>query len=288
MDKDTCKRKAWIWIYCVSFMLAGVSCTSEKIPPEGLLTQVPAELKGAQLLYHRPDGLYFTTLGQDNIRKIHPHGYYGRWAPDGHAFAYIAQNEIFWHSLKTDVSLALAKANNVRAIAFHPDGKQIFFTDGTAIRAVEIETHQIRTVVSGPECFEIDVAPDASFLAATVRRRGYRVMRFSLPSGQWTDFGRGCSASVSANNEWITVNAGDHLTLTLHDSGTGKATKTIPAPAAHPLDNQKWSNHREWVAGIVEHPAQDIIIQFVPDGRVWRITDVGDADRPDLFIHFED
>jgi hypothetical protein len=50
------------------------------------------------------------------------------------------------------------------------------------------------------------------------------------------------------------------------------------------LDNQQWSNRPEWIMTVREGPRRDILAQRVADGRVWRLTDDGDADRPDLFV----
>lgn len=121
-------------------------------------------------------------------------------------------------------------------------------------------------------------------MASTVRTLGYRVRRYELPTGTYREVSRGCSAGVSPSGHWITVNAGGHQQLALRDSINNEIIHTLHAPEGHTLNNHKWSNRDEWIVGIVQEPAKDIMVQRVPDGKVWRLTDHGDADRPDLFI----
>ena len=282
--KQRTKNRIWRLAAILFILAAGCSSDTDPSPSNGLPQAAPPAITGARLLFHRPDGLYLMTLGQPESQNLHPHGRYGRWAPDGRSFAFLAQDQIFWQDLHTGNAQPLTTVRKPGAITFHPDGNQILFTDGDAIRSVRRDTRQVQTILTGPAFLELDVATDGSFLATTVRRFGYRVMRWELPDGNAHDFGRGCSAGISPDDRWITINAQDHLSLTLHDSRSGQASRQLPAPAGYPLDNQKWSNHQDWIAGIVEEPAQDIIVQFVPDGSVWRVTDVGDADRPDIFM----
>jgi len=271
-------------IILLALLVAG--CSPQKAPsPDAALPQaIPPRLTGARLLFHRPDGLYRMTLGGAGSHRIHPDGTYGRWAPDGRSLAFIAGNQIMWHDLETGVSRALANVTTPGALAFHPDGRQILFTDGDTIRSVRHDTGAVHTILTGPTFVELDVAADGSFLATTVKRFGYRVMRWNLADGTSHDFGRGCSASISPDTRWITVNALDHLQLMLHASNGQGTARPLRSPVEVPLDNQKWSNHPDWIAGIIETPAKDIMVQSVPEGQIWRLTDLGDADRPDLFI----
>ncbi len=50
-------------------------------------------------------------------------------------------------------------------------------------------------------------------------------------------------------------------------------SRTAVGAGGPEADNQKWSNHPDWIAGIVEGKAQDIMVQRTGDGRVWRVTD---------------
>ncbi len=262
----------------------GCSRASDDPPAGDFPLGHPPELADAKLVYHRPDGVYFKTLGGGNARRLVAGARYARWSPDGHLVAMVKDHEVLLHDLRTDETRALTQVSNPRAVGFHPDGQEVFFTDDRAVRAVHIETGSVRQVLAGGPFFELDVANDGTFMASTVRVRGWRVRRYELPSGEYREVSRGCSAGVSPNGRWIMVNTGGHQRLTLRDSGTDEIAHTLHAPEGHTLNNHKWSNRDEWITGIVQEPGTDIMAQRVRNGRAWRLTDHGDADRPDLFI----
>ena len=245
----------------------------------------PPELAGARLLYQRPDGIYLRTLGQHQSVRLVEDAANPRWAPDGQSFAFLRGSRIMVHDLRDSSERVLAEVPRPRAVAFHPDGQKVLFTDGKSVKAVDLRGGPPIPLVTGPEFLELDVARQGDFFAATVKSAlGYRVRRFDLPSGKATEMGRGCSASVSPDGRWITVNLDGHVRLSLRDSQTGAERGGLQAPAGLRFDNQKWSNHPGWLAAVAEGKRQDVFVQRVSDSRAWRITDDGDADRPDLFV----
>lgn len=245
----------------------------------------PPELAGARLLYQRPDGIYLRTLGQHQSVRLVAGATNPRWAPDGQSFAFLRGGQVMCRDLRDSTERVLAEAERAHAVAFHPDGQQVLFADGKSVRAVDLRGGSPRQLVSGPEFLELDVSRQGDFFAATVKSAlGYRVRRFDLPSGQATEIGRGCSASVSPDGRWITVNIEGHARLSLRDSQTGAEQGELLAPAGHRFDNQKWSNHSGWIAAVAEGQRTDICVQKVGDSRAWRVTDDGDANRPDLFV----
>jgi hypothetical protein len=261
-------------------------CGSATVPDRASSTPlaVPPELRVARLLYQRPDGIYLRLLGASNSTRLVETAAYPRWAPDGQSFAFVRGNRIMHFDLKNQSEHPMAEAGRARAVAFHPDGDQILFTDGKSVKSVSLRGGKVATLATGPEFFELDVSRRGDFFAATVKSFGYRVRRFDLPSGAQTEMGRGCSASISPDDKQVTVNLDGHVRLALVDSQTGQERGRLPAPSGLKLDNQKWSNHPEWIAAVVEGKRQDICVQRVSDGQVWRVTDDGDADRPDLFV----
>ncbi len=264
----------------------GCSCSSASDNhPEGTLPfGVPAELAYARLVYHRPDGVYGKSLSGGAARQLVEGASYARWSPDGETVAMVSGHEVLVYNWQTGETRTLARVEQPRAVGFHPDGREVFFTDGQAIRAVHIKTGSVRQVLDGAPFFELDVASDGTFMAATVRVRGWRVRRYELPDGTYREVARGCSAGVSPDGRWIMTNTGGHQRLDLRDSVNGEVSRTLHAPEGHTLNNHKWSNRNEWIAGIVQEPGTDIMAQRVSDGRTWRLTEHGDADRPDLFI----
>ena len=247
-------------------------------------TQFPPTLPSARVLYHRPDGIYLRTAEAPQAVKLVDGGAYPRWAPDGKCFAFLRGNEVMLYSFEQNESQHLATAGQGRALVFHADGQEILFTDDRAVRAVNVESHAVRTVLEGPPFLELDIASDGSFLAATVRHRGYRVFRYALPSGEALEIDRGCSAGISPDNRWIMVNLDGHKRLALHDGRTGELRRVVHAPEGQMLDNQSWSNEPGWIAAIREGRRQDAVLQDAETGATWLITDEGDVDRPDLYV----
>jgi len=259
---------------------AGGGCTRVAEPP--LAPVLSPELQGARLLYQRPDGIHLRVLGDNQATRLVANGTYPRWAPDGQSFAFLRGRQIMLYSDGSETRLA--EAAQPRALAFHPAGRRILFTDGKEIRAVALGDGTTTTVLSGPRFYELDVASSGDFLVATVKAFGYRVQRFDLPAGTATEIGRGCSASLSPDDRLVTVNLDGHERLALRDSRTGAERGELRAPAGLKFDNQKWSNHPDWIVVVSEGDRRDVYAQRVGDGQTWRLTADGDADRPDLFV----
>lgn len=245
---------------------------------------IPPELRGARLLYQRPDGIYARTLGQSGPVRAAVGGAYPRWAPDGKSFAFLREGQVVLSRFTEGSETVLARGVRGRALAFHPGGREVFFADGIEVRAVDTVTGKIRTAVPNLSALELDLAPDGAFLVATIRSWGFRVVRQDLSSGTRAEIGKGCSAGVSADGRTITVNRDGHERLALRDSRTGEFVRWIQSPVGQRLDNQKWSNRPDWIAAVLEGPRREILIQRAADGATWRVTDEGDCDRPDLRI----
>jgi len=264
----------------------GCGCGARRTaPPASLPVAHPPELDGARLLYQRPDGIWLMEIGRAPPVRVAEGGHWPRWAPDGRAFAFLRGSRVMLYRFADRSERELAVAAKGRAVAFHPEGREVWFTDGDRVLAVPAAGGATREALAGAEFMELDLAPGGRFAAATVRALGgYRVARFDLPSGARRDLERGCSAGVSADGRRITVNRGGHERLGLLDAATGATVGEILAPPGTRLDNQKWSNHPDWIAAVSEGDRQDVVVQRVSDGRAWRLTDTGDADRPDLRV----
>jgi hypothetical protein len=247
-------------------------------------TSFPPALQTARVLYHRPDGIYLRTSEAPRPVKLVDNGTYPRWAPDGKRFAFLRGNEVMLYCFEQNDTQHLATASQGRALVFDADGREVLFTDDRTVRAVNVDSRAVRTVLEGPPFLELDIASDGSFLAATVRHRGYRVFRYALPSGEALEIDRGCSAGISPDNRWIMVNLDGHTRLALHDGRTGELRRVVHAPEGQMLDNQSWSNQPGWIAAIREGRRQDAVLQDTETGATWRITDEGDVDRPDLYV----
>lgn len=267
--------------------LAGFTLVAISGPekPGELPLSAPGELKNARLLYHRSDGIYLRTPGDRHAKKLLGNARYPRWAPDGSGFAFIRDDQVMLYSFASKSERALARAKKLQSVAFHPAGKEVWFIDGDSIRSVHISNGEVKTTRDGIDVREFDIAPDGRYVAATIKRLvGFRVELLGLPAGKDTAIARGCSASISPDGKYVTVNTGDHTTLSLRHLGNGKEWKTLLAPAGMKLDDQQWSNHPDWIVGVGEDAKGYVIAHRVSDGKAWRITPESDGGRPDLYV----
>ncbi|MDD4341850.1 MAG: hypothetical protein PHO14_06405 [Kiritimatiellae bacterium] len=280
-------RIQWGWLgLLLAGLLTGCGASGSRGAKDGteLPLETPPGLKAAKLLYQRADGIYLQTLGQGASRRLAANGGWPRWAPDGKAFVFLRGNHIVLFDLATKSERVITEVAQARTVAFHPDGRHIFVASGKSVRSIALADGRSKEVLSGSAIYELDVAASGDFLVATVKSLGYRVRRYALPSGASTELGRGCSASVSPDGRLATINVDGHHELRLVDTQTGGGGRRLMAPEGFQIDNQKWSNHPDWITGIIEGEAQNIVVQRVSDGQVWRVTDEGDGDRPDLWV----
>lgn len=260
-----------------------VACASDN--EAGLPLAAPPELRKAKLLYSRDDGIYLRTPGDRQAGKLVEDAAYPRWSPDGKSFAFIRDQKVMLYEFQDKKTKTLAEGEKLLAVAFHPHGKEVWFINGKSILAANISDGATRTILDNIRAREIDIASDGSFFAATIKRlTGYNVEIFDAYSGKNRVIGRGCSASISPDMLYLTVNTGDHTKLSLRHQSDGREWKPIIGPAGLKLDNQKWSNHQHWIVSISEGAKQYVMVHRVNDGKTWRITPDSDCDRPDLYI----
>ncbi|MBP7276101.1 MAG: hypothetical protein KBA51_07850 [Kiritimatiellae bacterium] len=270
---------------CAALVLCSAAALRPAENPKDLPLSAPRELGRARLLYERADGVYLCEPGARHAERIAQGGSRPHWSPDGTSVVFIRGTEVTVRNLADRTERVVARGKTPRVALFHPSGKEIWFLDGHAVRAVHQAGGASREILSGADFRELDIAPDGSFVAVTVKRRiGYQVERHDPATGHTIRIGRGCSASVSPDGRFITVNAGNHRQLSLRDSRTGREARTLPAPPGMSFDNQRWSNHPDWIVSIREGERRHVLLHRVGDGRSWRITAHDDCDRPALFV----
>jgi Tol biopolymer transport system component len=236
------------------------------------------------LVYQKSDGVYMLESAGGE-RLVAAGGSYPRFSPDGLTIAFLRGAGIWIVPSAGGSDRRLAAASEPRALCWHPSGNSLFFTDGTAVRRVNIADRQVNTALQGPRVMELDVARGGSMLLATVKEfGGFRIEVLDLAGGKGRRLASGCSASLSPDGARATANHGGHEFLSILDVTTGDEVDRIEAPNGVRMDNQFWSNHPDWIAGISEGDRRDVYLYDLRGKRMLRLTDSGDCDRPDVFV----
>jgi len=260
---------------CVNLLVSWDSAWSA--PENGVFPEI-----AGRIVYERPDGIYLQQTGSSSAERIVPGGAYPRWSPDGKVVAYVQAHAIGIISLVDRRQVILAQAAFPHAVAFHPGGEMIWFTDGDEIKAVNWKTCAIVSIVKGKKYRELDVSEHV--LAVTVHGLGFHVETMNLDTRESKWIARGCSASLSPSGDRVTVNGGGHTRLDIYDISNGKRLAQVDAPPGNTFDNQFWSNAQDWVVSVVEKGGQDVYIHQISTNRSWRVTSSGDCNRPDLYL----
>ena len=238
-----------------------------------------------RLVYETPRGVFLLRDNEAQSRLIVPGGKYPRFSPDGLTVAVIRKNEIIELNLSDNSERHLAELSSPRALGYRPDGKELFYTDGKRIRAVDLTGLSIRDIVSGRDYRELDLSPDGRTRVATVKWLGTRIYLYDLQSGGEKWFAKGCSASFSPDGKLISRNTSSHKVLDLLDRDSGMPVAFVPAPPGSQFDNHFWSNDQDWLVSRTEETGREnIFVHWIAGQKVFQLTSGGAADRPDFFV----
>ncbi len=295
----TFNRRAWGQIAVITLLLLGslfflFSAQGEPLPTNVSVATssyaggagelgLPDTVSG-KFVYQWQGAIYTRKLESNAPQQFIARGKWPRWSPDGTHIGYLSGNNIMLISERGGEPELLAAAAGARALAFSPDGGALLFTDGTALRSVDINKHEVTTLLDGYEILEIDAAGDPVRIAATVRKKfGYTVYALELEKGKHRAVATGCSASLSPDGGLVTVNGKKHRLLHLYEWNSLDKTGAVKAPAGRKFDNQFWSNSPHWLISVAEESG-DLFIHQLPQNLAYRVTWTGGCDRPDLFI----
>jgi hypothetical protein len=269
--------------FILIFLLLG--CRAE-LPPaeEGSVPEVsiPGPLQEAKLVFQRQGNIYLASPLHNTSAKALVNGQRPRWNTEGTWIAFLQDNSICRIFPDTGVVEVLSEARNPRTLAVPKTGNEIWYSDDGNVMAVNVITKEVRRVVQGFAPLEMDVAGE-EVLGTVKVLGGYRVRARNVHTGKETDFGFGCSASFSPDGTNVTRNEGDHMRLALHDTTSTNIKSHLQAPEGRKTDNQFWSTHPDWIVSMDEESGH-IYAHRVSDNSVYRITEEGGGDRPDLWV----
>jgi uncharacterized protein (TIRG00374 family) len=261
--------------------------TSGSLVSAAPVKQVHEEKLKGKIIFQRQDGIYLLNLRDRAPRRLVPYGTYPRWSPDGGQFVFVHGKAIMLADAEGRDPKKIAVAEKARAVCFAPDGKSVYFSDGTLLKKVELGTGRVTIMLENNEFREVDISADGLRLAATVRTLlGTKVLVYDLAAGGIErTVAKGCSASLSPDGLLITVNGEGHELLNLYDWHNLRPVGFVSAPPDLKFDNQFWSNHPEWLVSTSEGVSADIYLHHVPSDTSFRVTTIGDCDRADLFCN---
>ncbi len=280
------KARSVQFIFALTVLLQG--CAEHPAPTPQPRANEAGLLDGVRgaVVYERPDGVYRSDLGSGRPVCLATNGAYPRWSADGRFVAFVRGREIARVTAEGGEVEVLATAAEAHAVACHPNGEEVLFTDGKTIRSVSLKTREVRTLVSGRTFRELDISADGRQLVTSVRALGgLHIRAFDLAAGRDWEISDGCSASLSPDGRLVTNNSGDHRRLDLRRWEDGEIAGTINAPLAHTFDNQFWSNDADWIASVNDDgPRADVFVHRVSRNASAQVTFSGDCNRPDLRV----
>ena len=227
-------------------------------------------------------GVRLAHIGTAGTTLLAPGGAWPRFSPDGTLVAFLRGREVMVAPVAGGAPRFLAAASAPRALAFGPGGASVLFTDAGAVRAVDLSTRAVATLLDGAGALELDAAPDGTVVFTVKAPGGFAIRGYDPAARRGWRIAAGCSASLSPDGRRVTCNAGDHRSLGLLRREDGARAGALPAPPGLRLDNHFWSNHPDWVAGVQEGTGA-ILVQQLSSGLAWQVV-AGGCDRPDLFV----
>ncbi len=243
-------------------------------------------LRAGVLVYEESGGIAVADIRTGESRKLTGDGSYPRWSPDGRHVAFVQGNYIMLIDVEDGMPKKLSEVRDPRAVCFTGDGKAVLFTDGQVLRQVELQSLQVKDVLRDGRFLEIDISGDGRLLTATVKTvTGFKVRLYDLYSGEGRTVARGCSASLSPDSRYVTVNSADHEVLYLYASDSLQKVGEVQAPAGYRFDNQFWSNDQELLVSTSEGDSKNIYIHNVLRGTARKVTTSGQCDRADLYVN---
>jgi len=236
-----------------------------------------------RIVYQDARGVWLYHLPSGKRRLLVPGGRYPRWSPDGVRIACHDGAHVWVVDAANARRTCLAVARAPRALGWRHDGKAVLFSDGHSLKTVSTTGGPVRVILSGRRVRELSAERRPGRVALTLKTAtGFGVYLLDLPSGNLVRISRGCSASLSPGGHHVTVNEPDHHYLRLVQIEPLHVQRVFTPEV--PLDNHKWSNHPGWIAAVSDPPERALYLYDLSHRRIFRLPDLKNVDRPDLFV----
>lgn len=290
MSQQVSRKRGLKSLLLIVLLTMDVSCTSAKSQEQHPWNEEKAKAlqqfasnHNALAVCERKAGIYLFQIGKLEPRLLVDQGSWPRFSSDGKWVAFVRSNAIMRVGVEGGLPEELAVAQKPRAVAVGDDSKQVFFTDRESIKAVNTSSHSLQLIKDGRRFKEIGITGNK--LVTSVRGlTGVYLRAYDLDTGSDRNFAPGCSASISADGKLVTGNTSSHRYLNLYSWESGNVEQVIPAPAGRTFDNQKWSNDPRYLVSVTDDAQRDVFVHDVVSKEAVQITNVGDCDRPDLFV----
>lgn len=250
---------------------------------QAALETVAAKIDGA-IVYQKNKDIYRTEIGDLSAVLVVPNGSFPRWSPDGEWIAFVRGTSIMRVPAAGGDVQQLARAAKPKAVAYHPNGEEVLFTDGSTIKAVNVSSLAVRNLASGYKFQELDISLDGTRLVATAKvPGGFGVRGYDLSNRTARKLANGCSASLSPDASFVTTNTSGHKNMHLLNWANGRKVSSLTGPSRAKSDNQFWSNNQDWIAAISESSGNAFLYE-VSTRKTYQVTTGGHINRPDLFV----
>lgn len=261
----------------------------EKRVQEGGL-ESSGDLSGIQvpdgrLVYESDGGIFILDTRKKKAKRIAREGRNPRFSWDGELVAFVHDNSVVVMTDGGNRRRVLAKVEKPRTLCFSPDSRSVIFSDGKSLKRAFLESGEVEDLFRDGVFRELSINRKGDRLAVTIKTTtGFKVRAIDLNTGDVRTVSRGCSATISPDGRYITVNGRDHRKLHIYNWHDLERVKSIPAPEGAKFDNHYWSNSNSWLVSTREGERHDIYLHHVPSGANTRITHNGDSDRADFFV----
>ena len=137
-----------------------------------------AALVSGEVVYERDGGIWKATVGRLEPVRLTDEGTYPRWSPDGEYVVFVRGQSILRMTSDGSDEEVIATTGSPRAVATHPNGNEILFTDGDTVKAVALDSREVKTVWKGHRFAEIDIS------SSGIRSSSWRIsVPFPTPEG---------------------------------------------------------------------------------------------------------